>query len=303
MAAVCVVVAMMALALSSRLRPIRAPDTDGTKMRIVSLAPGITEMLFALGLGDSIVGATEYCTYPPAAKKIERIGGFASPNLEKVLSLRPTLVIGGVGARDDVLKTTRASGARVLLVTIGHFEKIFTAFLEIGEATDTLPRAKKHVSAMRAELAEIAARYKDVPEERRPRVFIEIWNDPLQTAGGPSFIDDVIERAGGLNVAHGINERSPRISPEKVIEWNPDVIISASMAGGGQTVKDVAGRLGWKNIAAVKSGRVIVDIPMDHLLRPGPRLIKGVRELAERLHPTAAEKAAAKTDAGEADGQ
>lgn len=299
MAAVGVVAAMIALASRGQrpaTTPDPAPNTDGPAMRIVSLAPGITEMLFALGLGDSVVGATDYCTYPEAAKKIERIGGFASPNMEKVLSLRPTLVIGGIGARKDVLETTRASGTDVLLVTIGHFEKIFTAFLEIGEATGTLPRAQKHVAAMRAELAEIAGRYKHIPEERRPRVFVEIWNDPLQTVGRPSFLNDVVARAGGINVAGGIDENHPRISPEKVIEWNPDVIVAASMAGGGQTAEDVAGRIGWKDIAAVKSGRIITDIPMDHLLRPGPRLIKGVRQLAERLYPAAGD-APGKTNA------
>ena len=295
MAAVGIVAAMIAFAaLGQRRKP--APNADAPKMRIVSLAPAITEMLFELGLGDSIVGVVERSDYPLAALKIERVGGFATPNLEKVLSLRPTLVVGETGARDDVLKITRESGAEVLLIRVGGFEAMFATLIEIGKATDTTPRAKQLVAAMQAQLDEIAGRYENVPREQRPRVFIEFWNDPLMTAGGPSFIDDMIARAGGINVAHGINERSPRISSEIVVEWDPDVIISASMAAGAQTAKDFAKRVGWENIAAVKSGRVISDIEIDHLLTPGPRLIKGVRELAERLHPDVAQATGPLTD-------
>ena len=113
---------------------------------------------------------------------------------------------------------------------------------------------------------------------------MEIGDHPLITAGGISFLDDLIARAGGVNVAHGISQAYPSINPEKVVEWDPDIIIVAGMSQPGDAAVRLSQRIGWADIPAVKHGRVIDDIHPDLLFRPGPRLIDGVKALAARLH-------------------
>jgi len=213
-----------------------SPASAG-KLRIVSVAPSVTEMLFALGLGDSIVGATDYCDYPARARQIERVGGLGSPNVEKLLALSPDLVIATDFEHKYVPKLLQQAGI------------------------------------------------KSAPaQDRRRRVFVEISNDPIITAGAGSFVDELITRAGGVNVAGGLSQAYPIINPEMVIEWNPDVIIICYMSQGGQGAGALARRIGWGDIAAVRQGRIIRDISNDLLLRPGPRLIEGVEVLARRLY-------------------
>lgn len=264
-----------------RSRPGGAPDG---RLRIVSLAPSVTEMLFLLGLGDSVVGVTDYCDYPPEARRIERVGGLNRPNLEVLLARRPDLVIGTEKAPASAEGTLASAGATLLRVRIDSFADVFEGLRRIGRAAGREREAAEAVARMEAELKAVAASWGGVPREKRPRVFLEIWNDPLTTAGGPSFLDELVDRAGGVNVAHDIAQAHPLVNPEMVVEWNPDVVVIAHMARKGTTAEEVGRRIGWGNIKAVREGRVIGDIPPDILLRPGPRLVEGVRELARRLH-------------------
>jgi iron complex transport system substrate-binding protein len=152
---------------------------------------------------------------------------------------------------------------------------------------------------MQAELRAVVEQSRKTPEGSAPRVFIELWDDPLTTAGGSSFLDDVVSRAGGVNVAHGLSQPHPRVSAEQVIEWNPDVIVVAHMARGGNAAAQMAQRIGWSDIAAVRKGRIIRDMPPDLILRPGPRLIDGVKVLAQRLYGAPAGAESAASEAGQ----
>lgn len=269
--------------LAFRGSPVVERDNspDKRKMRIVSLSPSVTEMLFAIGAGDLLVGATDYCDYPPEAKQIERVGGLGRPNLEKLLALSPDLVVATDFDRGGYAQTLRQSGIQVLDVKIRSLDEMFERLRQLGDAVGKQPQADKLVASMQAELKSIADQFGDSP---RPRVFIEIWDDPLTTVGQASFLDDLVARAGGLNVAHEVSLPHPRISAEKVIEWNPEVIVVAHMNRGTISAEQMAERIGWADIAAVKNGRVVCDIPTDLILRPGPRLIDGVKALAQRLH-------------------
>ena len=237
-----------------------------------------------MALGDSLVGATDHCDYPPEAKRIERVGGFGTPNVEKLLALSPDLVIAAGLEREEVAEVLRRSGIRVLDVRIRNFEELFDAIRQIGEAVDRSQQAEGVVARMRAELEAVTAQNGTTPRGQRPKVFVEIGDHPLMTAGGTSFLDDLIARAGGVNVAHEISQAYTSINPEKVIEWNPDIIIVAQMGRPGDAAVQLSRRIGWADISAVKNGRVIDDIHPDLLFRPGPRLIDGVKALAVRLH-------------------
>lgn len=262
------------------------PPTEG-KLRIVSLAPNVTEILFALGLGESIVGATDRCNYPPAAQSIQRISGFGTPNVENILAVSPDMVVSSGLEKPDLLAVLQQSGIRVVNVQkngfMASFPELFAAIREIGEAAGRAAEAQAMVAGMQAELDSVAARVAAVDEAHRPRVFVEIEESPLMTAGAGSFIDDLITRAGGRNVAHEIRAAYPRVDPEKVIAWNPDVILVAHSDTPGEAAQRLARHIGWSDVAAVRQRQIIDDIDPDLLFRPGPRLVDGVKELAERL--------------------
>jgi len=285
------VLAVLSLVLSARVAQAEGEPARKPPQRIVSLAPSVTEMLFGLGLGDRIVGATDYCDYPPEAKKIPRVGGLGRPNLERLLSMAPDMVIATDLERKDLPDALRRAGIEVLLLKIGNFAELFDAERKMGEAVGEPERAARQVREMQAQLDAAAKLYAGVPRDRLPRVFIEVWSDPLITAGGASFLDDVVARAGGVNVAHDLERDYPTINPERVVEWNPDVILLCYMTEAKDAAAQVAGRIGWSGIKAVRERRVIADISPDSLLRPGPRLVAGVERLAERLHPPQAGKA------------
>jgi iron complex transport system substrate-binding protein len=277
--------AVLFLCLSARAAPAAGEPARKPPQRIVSLAPSVTEMLFALGLGDRIVGATDHCDFPPEAKKIPRVGGLGRPNVEKLLSLSPDIVIATDLERKDLAEALRRAGINVLELKIGNFAELFEAERKIGDAVGEPEAAARQVREMRAQLDAAAKLSAGVPRDRLPKVFIEVWSDPLITAGGRSFLDDVIARAGGVNVAHDLVQDYPTINPEKVVQWNPDVILLCYMTEAKDAAAQIAGRIGWGGIKAVREGRIIADISPDALLRPGPRLVAGVLQLAERLHP------------------
>ncbi len=286
------IVSTVGFLISSYLPALQATLTDPAAtaasgpMRIVSLSPSVTEMLFVLNMGGSIVGATDHCDYPPEAKRIERVGGLGRPSLEKLLALSPDLIVGSGFERNDTLQALRNSGIRVLKVDPENIDEMFQALRQIGDAVGKRRQADAAVASMQAELQRIVSR---IGDSRRtpPRVFVELWDDPLTTVGRASFVDDVIARAGGVNAAHELTQPNLRISAEKVIEWNPDVIVVAHMKRRAGSTDEISDRIGWADITAVKRGHVFCDIPADLILRPGPRLIEGVKILAQRLQEIA----------------
>ena len=261
-----------------------------TKLRIVSIAPSVTEMVFALGLGDCIVGVTDRCDYPPEAEEIESVGSFGSPCVERLLALSPDLVIATGLVRSDATEVLERSGIRFLWIKTGSFSEMFESLRRIGKETGRAQRAEEVIGAMQAELEAVASTYRDIPVDQRPRVFVEIWNDPVTTAGRGSFVDEVIAQAGGVNVANEIDAPYPTVNPEKIIEWNPDVIVLGYM-NQQEPKETLERRIGWDDIKAVRSGTIINDLSPDHLLRPGPRLIEGVKALNRRLYGSHAETA------------
>jgi len=267
-----------------------SPDesTRDGGLRIVSISPAVTEMLFALDVGDSIVGVTDYCDYPPKAKTIERVGGFGTPSMEKLMALSPDVVIGTGIERAAATATLRRMGIQVLWIKTDSISDLFDALRQIGQAVGKAEKAEEVVAAMQAEFDAAAEVYRGIGENQRPKVFVEVWYDPITTAGKRSFINGVITRAGGTNVAEELDLEYPTVNPEKVVEWNPDVIVLGYM-NQEQPVEVLAKRIGWSDVKAVRSGRIINDIPSDLLLRPGPRVTEGVWALARRLHGRAAD--------------
>lgn len=280
-----IVVAAVIVAWTS-LRPAApAAPTTAASLRIVSLSPAMTELLYELGLGESLVGVSESCNYPEAAKTLPRVGGLGTTNMEALLSLHPTLVATTDFETDDTMRALQSSGVQVIEGHIATVPQMFDAFARVGQATGRSHQAQALIDKMRTQLQSTARRFEQLPPERRPRVYLEIWHDPVTTAGRSSFLDDVVQHAGGVNVANGIAQAYPTISPEQVVAWNPQVIILCAGSTRGQGQQLMESRLGWEKVEAVQRHRVVDDLDLDTLIRPGPRLADGIAQLTQQLYP------------------
>jgi len=258
--------------------------TVPNKPRYISLAPSTTEILFALGLDEEIVGISTYCNWPPSAKTKERVGEFSQVNFEKILSLRPDYVFCTGLEQAPIIAELRRLNLKVYVADPKNMQELFNSIRNIGEITEKGKEAESLINDMKTQIAEITSKVRLIPENKRPKVFIEIWHDPLTTAGKGSFIDELITLAGGVNIAADTKRPYSIFSPEEIIKRNPDCIILTYMDKETPS-KLVGGRFGWKQISAVKNNRLYNDISPDLLLRPGPRVAQGLKEIHKRLYP------------------
>jgi iron complex transport system substrate-binding protein len=282
--AIIAAILLLVIFIPINLKPDLNSHPNEKHLRIISLAPNVTEMLFALGLQDCIVGVTDYCDWPPEAKGIECVGGLGAPNIEKLLTIAPDLVIATDFENKHMRGLIRSAGVQLLELEINTIEEVFESLVEIGQLCRCQERAARLVAELRSRLQQITDTIKEKSLSGRPRVFVEIWHDPVTTAGAKSFIDDVIRLAGGVNVAHEISSPYVYINPEKVIEWDPDVILTSYMISADDTAGPIEKRIGWSEISAVKQGRIISDIPAEFILRPGPRIVEGIKILSDRFY-------------------
>ena len=243
---------------------------------IVSLAPNVTETVFALGLGDRLVGVSTACDYPPATQHIRKVGDFGAPKIELLYALRPELVITTSLRDPEMAKAVEGSGARLLTVRQGNLDEVPGTMQVIGEAAGVPERARRRAAELRQR---IAAATGEVTDAQRPRVFVELSEKPLRTGGRGSFLDDLIHRAGGWNVAHDVDKPWTTLSPEQVVVWDPEIVIVAHPIEGDAR-SALARRIGWGRITAVRSGAVIADLDPALYLRPGPRLADGLEAFA-----------------------
>lgn len=255
----------------------------------MSLSPALTEILYAVGLGDRVVGVTDYCNYPPEARSRPRIGGYANPSIEAILALRPDVVLvsPGPGNRDAALAVRRV-GVRVDIVPSETLDEAIAAIEEVGRRCGAEERARSLAAAIRSRLAATRAR---VATARRVRTLFCVQTDPLVVAGRGTLPSQLLELAGGVNVVEV--ERYPRIGMETVLAGAPEVILQSRMDAPAVAGPPAEGEFWkrWPEIPAVRDGRVVV-LAGDATLRPGPRVADAVEELARVLHPEIAAEGA-----------
>ncbi|MEE3264889.1 MAG: cobalamin-binding protein [Candidatus Latescibacterota bacterium] len=256
---------------------------SSTPTRIVSLAPSNTEILFAIGAGDRLVGVTQWCNYPTAVKDIEQVAGYSDLNIERITAVRPDLIIAARGNDLEGLRSLEQMGVPVFALNVQTLDAMIDAVRRLGRLTGTTDRSDSLARMLTARLEEVDRRILDRP---RPRVLWGYVADPIYTAGPGSLIDNMIERAGGENVARGAQVTWPQVSLETIVAWAPQVLLT-SLGGGMQPAGEID-RLreidGWKELPAIKNGR-IVHVEGDLLTRAGPRLVDAVEILANQLHP------------------
>ena len=246
-----------------------------TPTRIVSLSPGTTEMLFALGLGKYIVGDTVYCDYPPAAKAIAKVGD-VNTSYEKVLALRPTLIVADSTANARAVARLSALHLPVLAVAPVSLAAVETSLRQIGARTGTSYQADAVVAQMEHK-ARLAGQIAAADRRPRPRVLVVIQVSPLWTAGGGTFMDDLVTRAGGINIGQAVRGYGP-FSKELVLVTPPEVILGDPSVAPAFRADPLLSRL-----PAVRGGRVY-SLPPDLTSRPGPRLADGLVLVARALH-------------------
>jgi iron complex transport system substrate-binding protein len=248
--------------------------------KIVSLAPSVTETLFALGLGDRLVGVTTYCDYPPAAKKLPKIGDFMNPSLEAVMAKQPDLVLGVTGATDPVkVREMERLGIKVVLVSVAKLSDIIASVRAIGGLLGHSSAGEKLAAKITAQVEAVKKKISAAP---RRSVLLVVGYQPLIAVGGKNFIDELMTLAGGENVAGGAAQPWLNLPDELVVAKAPQVIIEAGM--GSEREKSRKRWSDLKSVPAVRQGR-IYTYPSDKILRPGPRFGEALADMARLIHP------------------
>jgi iron complex transport system substrate-binding protein len=248
--------------------------------KVVSLAPSVTETVFALGFGKRLVGVTDYCDYPAEARKLPRIGGFMSPSLESIVAKRPDLVVGVSSATDPVkAKEMERLGLKVSLISLATVNDILNSIKSVARLLGSPEAGERLVRKITLQFDEVKRRVAPAP---RRSTLVAVGLRPLVVVGGKNFIDELITLAGGENIAGKAAQPWLNLPDEYVVAKAPQVIIEAGMGSERSESAKHWGDL--KSIPAVKEGRVYA-YPSDKILRPGPRIGEGLEEIARLVHP------------------
>lgn len=249
--------------------------------RIVSLAPSITEMLFAMGAGEQLVGVTDFCDFPPEALKKPKVG-YSNPNLESLVALQPDLVVAPNDfLKPDVIVKLGQLKIPVFILADKNVEGIFVHIQTLGRIVGRSPKADVVAMELRQQVAAIKQRIQGRPPVRMLYV---LNSQPLITVGPGSFIDQLIGIAGGTNIAAKSATPYPRLSMEAVLQEDPEVLVFPIGKAEGIPENEQESWRQWSTMTAVKRGR-LHRISADWLNRPGPRIAKGLESLAAILHP------------------
>lgn len=248
-------------------------------VRIISLAPSVTEILYLLGAEDRLIGVTTQCDWPEEVRKKPKIGTLLNPNYEIILTDQPDLIIASTAGNDQAAVLKLAGlGLPVFVTAPRSVEGIFETTRTIARITDRAAEGERLVAGMKTRLQEIRRRLAGLPPTR---AFFITWFDPLLAPGRKTFENDVLGLADVVSISATSAEYYPRYSLEQVLEQNPDVILTVNHPG--KPLPDLRNLSGWNALTAVKSGRVYVL--SDVLQHPSPRFVDGVEELARKLHP------------------
>jgi iron complex transport system substrate-binding protein len=282
----CLLFGLLLLAACGSTAPGVAPPRDG----IVSMAPNLTETIFALGQGHRVIAVGDYDDYPPEIATLPRAGGYLDPDLEKITMLAPGLMILP-GRHQQVTEYARLNRLQVLNVDMDSLQSIDAGIATLGEALGANDAARALRERMRADAEAVRAAVAGLP---RPRVLIITWRQPrdmsqLYTAGGDAFISEIVDLAGGENLYAGEAQRYFEASKETIVVAAPEVVLEFH-AGAHLRPEEIAAlQAEWQvfaSLPAVRTGRVHI-ITESHALRPGPRLIEIAWMLAGLLHPEA----------------
>jgi len=244
--------------------------------RVVSLAPDLTEDVFAVGAGDRLVGVTTFCNFPEQAKAIQKVGDTMTPNMESIIALKPDVVLVSTASQIETFaKTLEQNNIAVYVTDPRSLDEMLRDLKQLGDLLGTRERADELVASLQQRIDAVTS---SVPadDKQHQRVFVQVSREPLFTIGKQSFLTDLVARAGGRSVTADVDSAYPRLSKETAARLDPQVIILS------ESDDDLEPNEIFKSSPAVKNGRVY-KINADILSRPGPRLIDALEQVAKSL--------------------
>jgi len=257
----------------------RTVEIAAKPRRIVSLAPANTEILFAIGAGDRVVGVTSYDDYPAEVADIAKVGDFTGPNLEAVAAAKPDLVVATTGVQADVITKLEELGATVIAFDPATLDGLYEDITELGQATGDVEGARAVVDTMKTDVAQIEAAIRGAEPVT---AFVEIGQNPLFTVGSGTLIDELVTIAGGANIV--AEPGYVPYSAEQLVKADPEVYMATK--GSMSDPSQLEQRAGFGELSAVKNSRVVI-LEDNYVSRPGPRAVLGLKQIAEALHPQA----------------
>ena len=262
----------------------RTVQIRGTVQRIISLSPSNTEMVYALGLQDKLVGVTSYDNYPPDAKNKTIVSDFSTIDMEKIVNAKPDLVLADSIQQKDTIPALEKMGITVYTMSPNTMDEIYHDLKTLGQITGKTKEADSLAAGLTARVQAVADKTTKLTVNNKPRVLFVTWYDPIWTAGSDTMIQSLIEKAGGTNIAADLNGYAT-ITLESVIQRNPQVIIVTNSMGDQHTTLDyIKSNDQFKATDAVKNGKVY-EIDADVFGRTTPRIVDGLETLAKLLHP------------------
>ncbi|MFA5368104.1 MAG: ABC transporter substrate-binding protein, partial [Dehalococcoidia bacterium] len=263
---------------------------DEIPERIISISPANTEILFALDLGDKIIGVTNYCNYPEETADKEKVGGFSTPDIEKIIALNPDVIFAAPIHEAEIIPQLENLGLTVVALTPATIEETYDAIELAGIVTGVQDTADSLIEDMRSSVDVVSGLVANLSDQEKPNVFYIVWHDPLMTAGGDTLPGQLIELAGGNNMFANESDY-PTVSIESLLFGEPQVIIAGSGHGSGASASLV-----WAQTESRLQGTealvngMVFEISSDLTSRFGPRIVDGLYEMFELIHPELADE-------------
>jgi iron complex transport system substrate-binding protein len=258
----------------------RMVTVEEEPMKIVSLAPSNTEILFALGLGDKVFGVTEYCDYPEEALTKEKVGGYSDVDIEKIVAINPDLILAEDMHKTEVIPALEDLGFTVIALVPNNLQEVMDSIILIGQLTGTEAAASQIVDDMSQRIKAITDVTNGLTEEDRLKVLYVIWYEPISSVGSDTRIHELIEMAGGINIAEVAGEGYPTLTLEEIVSINPQVII----VNDDVSLQAILNESRLSDVYAVVNGRVY-SINADLTNRPTARIVEGLELMAKMIHP------------------
>ncbi|NLM44033.1 MAG: cobalamin-binding protein [Clostridiales bacterium] len=267
---------------------IEITDLKGRKIildkkpeRIISLSPTNTEIVFALGAGDKLVGITSYCDYPEETKYIEKIGDFENPNIELIKKMNPDLVLAGGFLQEELIDALEGLDITVASTEAADVESIFDSLAMIGKLLREEEKAEEIINNIHRTIDEVENK---VADKDKPKVFYLVWKEPIFTTGRGTYINEIVQIAGGYNIASDM-EGWAQYSFEELLKQNPDILVAAyHSTDEGMNKEDIMKDEFFSKLECVKKGNIHIMSDDNIVSRPGPRIIDAINEMAEALH-------------------
>ena len=254
----------------------------GKELKLISLSPNITEIIFLLKKESALTGRSSVCCYPQDALKVPIAGNLGDPDLEKVISIKPDVIVLTMAKDMSKIRILRNLGIKVYILPSNSISKYLETVNALGEILNAKESSKKEIERVKEKISELERKNLTIPDIKKPKVFWEVWNNPIITTGKNSFINEYIYLAGGQNIIGNINKPYFYTSKESIMSAKPDVMIAPCMKPS--KIKELETAIGWKNLPAVKNKRVYGNIDPNLVYILGPRMFDAISVIREYLY-------------------